>query len=113
MILDELNGRRVDGEVGDSNLAAKEQGRDLDADVEFLGLDEWRGAECGIVGNGDVVGDQLAAEEGKRKMVERNPAPDQAGQLFFNCRPEGVGVDEEGNDDKDQDEESDDADSDL
>ena len=100
---DQIDGRGIDDELGDAHLAMEEQRAEFNADVERFGLDKGRGAEGWVVGDGDVFGDQAAAEERKTQVAEGDLAAEGAGKLVLDCRPECIGVDEEGSDDNNED----------
>ena len=113
LLADEVDGRGIDGEFCNADLAMEEERTELDADVQGLGLQERRGAEGRVVGDGDVFCDQAAAEERKAEMTEGDLAAEGAGELVLELWPEGIGIDEEGSDDNDDDDQCDDRDDQL
>lgn len=111
--MDEIDGWRCDGEFGDFNLVMKEKRRDMNANVEGLGLNKRRSTEGRIVGDRDVVGDKAAGEQRKAEVTEGDFASEGAGELRFKCGPKGVGVHEEGNEYQNNDKERSDDGSDF
>ena len=108
LILDELDGWRRDGKVGDAHLAVEEERPDFNTNVQGLRLKKGRGAEGRIVGDGDVVGDNAAGEQRKAEMAERDLAAEGAGKLGLQHGAEGVGIDEEWKQSDDDDDQGDD-----
>ena len=95
----------VDGEVGDSYLAMEDEGEHFHADLQGFGLEKGRGAECGIIGDGDVLSDEAALQEGEGEMGEGDGSAERCGELSFKRGTEGVGVDEERNEEDEENDE--------
>ncbi len=100
---------RVDGEAGDVDLAAEDEGDHLDADFDLGGLEEGLGAEGGIVGDGCVLGDEVAGEDGEVEFAEGDLAAERGGEGRFDAGAEGVGVEEERDRKGDEQDEGDDT----
>ena len=100
---------RVDGEAGDVDLAAEDEGEHLDADFDLGGLEEGLGAEGGIVGYGGVLGDEVAGEDGEVEFAEGDLAAEGGGEGGFDAGAEGVGVEEERDRKGDEQDEGDDT----
>ena len=100
---------RVDGEAGDVDLAAEDEGDHLDADFDFGGLEEGLGAEGGIVGYGGVLSDEAAGEDREVEFAEGDLAAERGGEGGFYAGAEGVGVEEERDRKGDEQDERDDT----
>src|SRR5580698_2636650 len=98
--VEQIDRRRVDGEMGDAHLALQNEGKNFNSDLERFGLQERRCAEGRIVGDGDVFGDQAALPERKAEMAESDRAAQGGGEARLDGGAEGLGVDEKRNRDE-------------
>src|ERR1700689_510066 len=73
----------------------EQQWRDFHPDVQRLSLEEWLGTKGGIVGDGNIVGDQAAGENREAQISQGHLAPESIGELRFQRGTEGIGIDEQ------------------
>ena len=83
--VEEIDGWCVEGEVGDAYLAMQDEGQDFHADLQRFRLEKGRGAEGGIIGDGDVFRVEAAFQEGEGEMAEGDRVGRARGELSFNA----------------------------
>ncbi len=89
--------RSVDGHTSNVQALRENQRQDLHADVKGFSGEKRRGAEFGIVADGEVIGRERASDERETEIPKLHLASQRCGSFLFDGRAELIDGDQERN----------------